>query len=118
MWKRVRLELARTPDAPEGRRDCGYEILMPLDRDGHLQVEEWRKHRERAAVHRFWHNEDAQTGVLIHGRHGWAFSYAPGEDDDEPIYKLEGHRLRQGEYISVTEKGVSLLFHVSSVATA
>lgn len=115
MWKRIRLELARTPAAPEGRADCGYDLLVPIDREGHLQPEQWRKERERAVVRRFWHNEDEQTGTLIHSRHGWAISYRPGEDDDEPIYKLDGHRLRQGEYVTITEHGVPMPFYVATV---
>ncbi|HEY9344563.1 MAG TPA: hypothetical protein VIQ53_04575, partial [Inquilinus sp.] len=42
---RIRMELARTPDAPEGARDCGYELIAPLDPDGYLDAEAWRARR-------------------------------------------------------------------------
>ncbi len=116
MWKRVRLELARTPQFPAGSKEYGYEVTAPLDEQGHLVPEEWRKAKGAAVVRRFWHGEEQQTGNLIHTRHRtWAFSYAPGEDDDEPVFKLDHHRLVQGEYVSVTERGVTRPFHVASV---
>lgn len=33
----------------------------------------------------------------------WGFSYEPGEDDDEPIFRLEFHRLVVGEYVTITD---------------
>ena len=29
--------------------------------------------------------------------------YAVGEDDDEPIFHLETHRIRKDEYLTLTE---------------
>lgn len=116
MWKIIRLELARTPDFPSGRRDCGYEITAPVDATGHLAATEWAKARTRAVVRRFWHGKDDEHGNLIHTRHrAWAFSYRPGEDDDEPLYRLENHRLVDGEYVSVSEGGVVRPYHIVSV---
>ena len=34
---RIRLELARTPEFPEGHPGCGYEFTAPLDRKGNLE---------------------------------------------------------------------------------
>ena len=34
--KRIRLELARTPESPEGNSSCGYEFTAPLDNKGKL----------------------------------------------------------------------------------
>jgi hypothetical protein len=115
--KRIRLELARTKEFPEGNPNCGYEFVAPLKADGHLDPEEWKKVKERCTVRRFWTNEDDETGLLIHGRGGrWMFSYAPGEDDDEPIFKFDRHVLTQGEYVSITEHdGVTRPFRIASV---
>ena len=35
--------------------------------------------------------------------HQWAFSYVPGEDDDEPIFRFDSHVFAPGEYATITE---------------
>ena len=68
-------------------------------------------------MRRFWEGDDDESGHLVHTRHRtWAFSYRPGEDDDEPIFKLDRHVFTAGEYVSVTEHdGVTRPFRVASV---
>lgn len=114
---KVRLELARTPEFPEGSRKHGYDFTVPLNAEGHLDVEEWHKHRKKCTVRRFWEGEDDENGYLIHTKHKtWAFSYAPGEEDDEPLFRLETHVFRIGEYVSIREHdGVTRPFKVISV---
>jgi len=113
-WYEVRLELARTPDHPDGSNQHGYQLRVPLDATWHLDEAEWRLHKDKAIVHRFWENEDDQYGNLIHTRHRtWAISYEPGEDDDTPLFHLETHLLKQGEYISINEHdGETLPFKI------
>ena len=64
--KRIRLELARTPEFPEGSRDRGYDIIAPLDADGHLVDSEWREQRQKCRVRRFWPGSADQHGWLVH----------------------------------------------------
>lgn len=116
--KTIRLELARHPDYPEGSSRHGYELQAPLQPDGHLDEAAWRSlHRtEHTLVRRFWPGEDDRSGELVHTRHGWAFSYAPGEDDDETVFRLDRHLFRPGEYVTVTEpSGAAHTFRVVSV---
>ena len=115
--KRIRLELARTVDHPEGSAACGYEFTAPLDKDGHLDRHAWASVKDRCTVRRFWQGASDEQGVLVHTRGGrWVFSYSPGEDDDEPIFKLDRHRFAPGEYVTVTEHdGVARPFRVVSV---
>lgn len=118
MLKKFRLELARTPEAPEGDAQCGYEFVAPVDAQGQFEADLWRANRDKCVVHRFWRNQDDEHGHLIHTRGGrWVFSYDADDDkDDEPIFKLGGHRLREGEYVSITEHdGVMRPFKVVSV---
>ena len=103
MLKRIRLELARMPGFPDGASDCGYEFVAPLDAEGHLDAEAWKVNRERCSVRRFWRGEAEEQGHLLHARNRWLFSYAEGEDDDEPIFKFDRHVMRPGEYLSITE---------------
>jgi hypothetical protein len=116
--KKIRLELARTKDFPGGNARCGYEFTAPLTEDGHLDLELYRQHKSACRVQRFWEGEKSEEGVLLHlGKDRWVFSYAPGQDDDEPAFRFDRHSFVPGEYVSVTEHdGVSRPFKVVSVA--
>lgn len=93
-WKTIRLELARTPEFPDGSPDHGYEFVVPLDAEDHIDVEAWGADKKACTVRRFWGEEDFEEGTLIHTRHrSWAFSYAPGEEDDEPFSRFDSHAL-------------------------
>ena len=115
--KKVRLELARSPHYPEGSASHGYEFTAPLTDDGHLDKDEWPSVRKQCTVRRFWRDEDDQNGELHHTRHRtWAFSYMPGEEDDEHFFSLDTHRLVVGEYVSVKETdGQTLTFKIVSI---
>lgn len=113
---KIRLELARTPAYPEGNPRCGYEFTAPLDRAGKLDEAHWQRDKSRCTVRRFWDKGDDEHGVLLHHRGKWVFSYRPGEDDDEPIFRFDKHAFVPGEYVSVTEHdGRSYPFRVVSV---
>lgn len=56
--KRIRLELARDHVFPNGSHDRGYEFAAPIDDDGHIATNEWRKERMRCRVKRFWPGEN------------------------------------------------------------
>jgi hypothetical protein len=103
--KRIRLELARDHEFPNGSNERGYEFAAPLDQAGHLIAEEWRTARERCRVKRFWPGEKNEIGHLVRRRGGsWAFDYNPkATDDDEPGFKFDHHRFAPGEYVSVKE---------------
>lgn len=102
-FKTIRLELARTPEFPEGSAEHGYEFRLPLGSDGHIDEDSWRADKTACTVKRFWGVEDPEEGYLIHTRHRtWAFSYAPGEEDDEPFFRFESHAFKEGEYVSLT----------------
>jgi hypothetical protein len=76
--KKIRLELARDKEHPEGSNRHGYEFVGPLDETGHL--------------------------VRKPGGH-WAFHYdINGDaDDDEGGYRLGNHKFALGEYVSIRE---------------
>jgi len=114
--KQIRLELARTAEFPDGSRKHGYEFIAPLKEDGHIDLEIWKKYRQVCSVLRFWAGEDDEHGLLIHYRQRWAFSYAPGDDDDEPFYRFDSHAFAEGEYVTITEHdGVARPFRVAWV---
>jgi hypothetical protein len=120
MMKTIRLELARNPRYPDGNNGCGYDIRLPLDADGGIDPQAFRRYRKSCTVRRFWEGESDRIGELHHTRHGaWAFSYEPGEADDEALFRLESHALRTGEYVTVREPdGEPLTFRVAEVRSA
>jgi hypothetical protein len=104
--KRVRLELARSPEFPDGSARHGYEFILPLTEEGKLDRETWEEAPEICTVHRFWEGEGDNVGTLIRtGRGRWVFSYVEGESDDEPIHRFADHVFREGEYLSLREPG-------------
>lgn len=116
----VRLELGRTKEHPAGSPNHGYILHVPLNAEGLIDVDSWRANKKSCTVTRFWEGEADEHGHLIHTRRGaWAFSYEPGEDDDEPIFHLENHPLHQGEYVTIKETdGEAYPFKVVSVRSS
>lgn len=103
---RIRLELARTKEHPDGSRRHGYEFVAPLDAEGHLDAAAWKSVRERCRVRRFWGAEDDDVGHLVHRPGGsWAFHYdIDGDEDDEAGYRLAQHVFNIGEYVSIRDE--------------
>lgn len=101
---KIRLELARDKEHPEGSNRHGYEFVGPLDADGHLDPAAWKKNRERCRVKRFWLHEPDELGHLVRKRGGqWAFHYDGDEDEDEGGYRFGNHKFTVGEYVSIRE---------------
>ena len=117
--RRVRLELARDPEHPVGSRAHGYDFIAPLDDDGHIIAEDWKRVRERCRVKRFWAGEADQIGHIVRKRGGsWAFHYDIDGDSasDESGYRFGAHAFKPGEYVSIKEHdGVLRTFKVMSV---
>jgi hypothetical protein len=119
--RKIRLELARNPDFPEGSKAHGYQFVAPLTDDGHLDPDGWRQERTACRVHRFWRGADDEYGQLVHHRGGqWAFHYdGAGDQAEEPIFRFDRHQFVAGEYVSITEHdGVQRTFHVVEVILA
>lgn len=124
-FKRIRLNLARTKEFPNGSARHGYEFVAPLDANGHIDVKLWHKHRDRCRVRRFWDGEDEQIGLLVHKPGGaeharWVFDYDQSTtDDDEAGYRFGSHAFAPGEYVSIREEDGDLhTFKVVSVEAA
>ncbi len=119
MLQRVRLELARCPEFPQGSHEHGYDFIAPLDTDGHIDVEAWKLLRDRCRVKRFWVGEADEVGHIVHKPGGtWAFHYDIRGDakHDDAGYHFDTHKLVPGEYVSLKEQdGVLRTFFVRSV---
>jgi hypothetical protein len=119
MLKKIRLELARDRDFPNGSRRHGYEFVAPLDEAGHIDAEQWREQRDRCRVRRFWEGQDDEVGHVVRKPGGsWAFHYDIHGDaeDDESGYRFASHAFNPGEYVSIREQDEELrTFRVVSV---
>lgn len=115
--KTIRIELARTPGRPDGDPGHAYEFRAPLNESGFLDRFAWPAARTLCTVHRFSEGREAEQGLLVLSRGGhWAFSYAPGTDDDEGLFKLGHHKIQVGQYLTVAEHdGQARTFRVVSV---
>jgi hypothetical protein len=103
---KIRLELARDHDFPEGSRMRGYEFTAPLDAEDRIDHEAWKTNRDQCRVLRFWEGNDDEVGHLIRKPGGsWAFHYdlLGDPDDDESGYRFGNHVFRPGEYVSIKE---------------
>ena len=104
--KKVRLELARAPQFPNGSHFHGYEFTAPLDDNGNIDPVEWKKKRDRCRVERFWGDQTHDVGHLVRKPGGsWAFHYdIHGDPDDEDAgYRFGNHPFRRGEYVSIKD---------------
>ncbi len=106
MLTKIRLELARDHDHPEGSRAIGYEFAAPLGSDGKIDPSEWHKTRDHCRVVRFRPGEADDVGHLVRKPGGsWAFHYDihSDEEDDEQGYRFADHAFQPGEYVSIRE---------------
>ncbi len=123
MLHRITLHLARSPGFPSGSARHGYEIIAPLDSDGILSVEEWRKHRASCLVRRFWAGDEDRKGNLIHRAGGsggatWLVDYDEDRsDDDEAGYRLDLHTFNVGEYVTIKDVHGQHTFRVVDLET-
>lgn len=108
--KRITLNLARSKDHPNGSAAHGYEFVAPLDDSGHLDASGWKSNKDSCRVRRFWADEAADIGHLVH-RGGatkggsWAFTYdITGDEDDEAGYRFGAHSFNIGDYVSIKDE--------------
>ena len=113
-FRRIRLELAREPDHPEGDRSVAYIIVAPLDRNDRIDPELWHKHREACRIARFRPGQDDDHGHLVHRQGGgWAFHYE--KTPDETGFHFANERFVSGEYVSINEGSTLHTYHIASV---
>lgn len=122
--KRIRLNLARSKEFPNGSERHGYEFVAPLDDTGHIDAKLWKTHRAHCGVRRFW-DRDEELGKLVHKSRGkehsrWVFDYDDtAEQDDEAGFRFGDHAFAPGEYVSIRdEDGEMHTFQVISVEPA
>jgi len=113
--RRIRLDLAREPGHPGGADDIGYEFVAPLDVDGRIDAEAWKRTRDLCGVVRFRPGEDHLKGKLVRRAGGsWAFRYA--DEGEESGHHFGAERFIPGEYMSLETDAAEHTFKVVTVA--
>jgi hypothetical protein len=114
---RVRLRLAREPGHPQGSRDIGYDLVVPLGRGGEIDAAKWKSHRDRCRFVHLKGDDEHQSGHLVRLPGGsWSFHYdISGDEDDAAGFRFENERFVVGEYVSVREEDGMHTYVVSSV---
>jgi hypothetical protein len=115
-FRHIRLLLAREKGHPVGDHQEGYDLLAPLDSDGHLDAAEWKLHQEACRVRHFRPGEEDRIGRLRRKPGGqWYFDYAEGDRDDEAGFHLGQERLVTGEYVGIPSGGIMHTYQVARV---
>lgn len=115
-WKQIRLTLARTPEYPSGSSEHAYELVLPVRTDGIIDLAAFERMPGRATVQRLWPGQGTMHGAILRRSSGFAFSYEPGDADDEQVFHLEDHPLCLGEYVTLTEPdGDRLAYQIVAV---
>jgi len=114
-FRHIRLELAREAGSPEGSRDHGYLLWVPLDNDGRIDRSLWEEFRDYYRVLKFRPSQANEIGHVVHGKQGWRLRYdIAGEEPDEAGFHFEDECFVPGEYVSI--RGGQKL-HVYKVST-
>lgn len=115
-FRHIRLLLARESGHPTGDRDEGYDVLAPLDTEGRIDADEWKRHQAHCRVRHFRPNEADRIGRLRRKPGGqWFFDYEEGERDDEIGFRFADERFVVGEYVSLGRSGEMHTYQVARV---
>lgn len=117
-FRRIRIELAREPDHPEGEAGIAYVIVAPLGPDDRIDPTLWREHREACRMARLRPGEQDTHGYLVHRPGGgWAFHYdASARMPDEVGLHFADERFVPGEYVSVNAGDKMHTYRVAAVS--
>ena len=114
-FRHIRLLAGREKGGREPSVEDGYDILAPLDPDGRIDPEVWRRNRALCRVRRFQHGLPDRVGLLRHGSGGWYFDYEPGREDDEKGFRFATECFVPGEYVSLQRAGAMHTYRVVRV---
>ncbi|WP_342238566.1 hypothetical protein [Inquilinus sp. OTU3971] len=101
---RIKLDLIPA-GAPANWRDCSYDLVVPLDRDGYLSIADWKERRAECVVRRLENGRPEHRGQLQCEAGGsWTIRYDTGRVFDV-IRNPDALRFCEGERISIQERG-------------
>lgn len=74
-WTLVRLELGPTEEFPQGSAARGFCLRIPLNQDGHIEIDTHANTPLRATARRFWPSEADLTGYVVRNRNQWQLEW-------------------------------------------
>ena len=112
-WKRIRLELAQSPEFPTGSVSRAYLIQLPLDDDDLLDEGELSKTPHLATVRRHWATDPDEAGLVQKIENAWAMTC---NGTPARMLRLDGRPIRLGQQVSVVEAdGAALEFRITGI---
>jgi len=112
-WKKIRLELAQSPDFPTGSVGRAYLMRLPLDDDDLLDEASLLNSPRLATVRRHWSADRDEKGVVQKIDGAWAMRC---NGTSARKFSLDGRPIRLGQKVSVVEAdGAVLTFRVASI---
>lgn len=100
-WKTVRLELAKTPEHPNGSPFRAYLLRLPVDAHGVIDSAAYRSSPHQARVRRFWPNEPDRSGAIVHDALGWRFVFRAEAHCPAGIFHLEAPSIALHEHVLI-----------------
>ncbi|QIG48898.1 hypothetical protein G5V57_14895 [Nordella sp. HKS 07] len=118
-FSKIRLRLAREPDYPQGSQQHGYDLVVPLDRNGRIDAAQWKSHRDLCRVVHYRSDEEHDIGHLVRQPGGqWKFRYdIQGDEEEAAGYHFADERFTVGEYVSLIEDDGTHTYRVVTVET-
>jgi hypothetical protein len=99
--QQISLRLASGPGLPEGDPFWGLELTAVLTPEAQIDAIAWELDPEPWPARRFWPDRDDWHGELIRAADAWALRAK--QDDNEPLWLLEGKLFRPGEYVTIRQ---------------
>jgi hypothetical protein len=102
---KLRLELAREIGKPEGDRNTAYELVLPLNPDGHIDATSWLDDPVACTVRHIRPGQVDAIGVLARSAHGrWRFDYHSGHDaQDHQGIRFGDDRFVPQAFVGINE---------------
>ena len=115
-FRKIRLELARESEHPEGDAQFSYTLIAPLNSLSQIDHDTWRSYQEASRIIRQRPGKQVAAGHIIRDESGtWTFHYEEHGGEDEIGYRLSDERFTVGEYISILGEDGTHVYKVASV---
>ncbi len=110
---------------PAGSSRHGYEFVAPLDSQGHIDVNLWKKHRDKCWVRRFWPGEADHSAIwstsreAAKARAGFSINDAERAMTTRPAIASAPMSFAPGEYLTLRAARTSgtNTFVIASIVT-
>lgn len=119
-----KISLESAPGPKEAPADGTYDFFAPLDAQGQIDLDSWKRMRALCFVHRKEKDGGVQHGLLEHRAGGagggtWVFDYEAGQGEEEAGFRFETHQFLAGAYVAIRDaEGAAHTYRVTQVKPA